>query len=173
MTHSDGTLEHLWSLIAKVRFAMFTTQDGSGHLTARPMTTQNKAIDLDQSLWFFMSAVSEPIADLTMSNEVGLVYVEPHADVYVSIAARASVLRDPAKVRELWSPLNAAWFPGGMDDPNLVLVRCKILSAYYWDIKQSKFVQLWTLAKAAATGRPPENMGEQGVVRVANSGYQA
>jgi general stress protein 26 len=44
-----------WELIKDIRFAMFTARDAGGHLTSRPMTTQNSASDEDSSLWFFMS----------------------------------------------------------------------------------------------------------------------
>ena len=47
--------EHLWALIKDIRFGMFTSRHGNGHLHSRPMTTQNRAIDEDTSLWFFMS----------------------------------------------------------------------------------------------------------------------
>ncbi len=54
-----------------------------------------------------------------------------------------------------------AWFPGGAGDPNLALVQVKIIHAHYWDIRESKIVQLFYMAKAAFTGKPPPELGEQ------------
>ncbi len=42
----------------------------------------------------------------------------------------------------------------------------KILHANYWDVKESKLVQLYVMAKAAVTGKPPAQLGEHGEVRM-------
>ena len=54
----------LWELIGDIRFAMFTSRHGEGHLHSRPMTTQNGAEDRGGVLWFFMSRSGQPVADL-------------------------------------------------------------------------------------------------------------
>jgi general stress protein 26 len=152
--------EHLWSLIKHVRFAMFTTRRSSGHLHSRPMTTQNKAIDQDASLWFFMSARGEPVGDLAAQPEVNVAYADPGADRYVSVSGTAAVSNDPARKRQLWSKMAEVWFPAGVDDPDLTLVQVRIAHASYWDVKDSKLVQVVKMAKAAVTGKPPSDMGE-------------
>ena len=158
--------EHLWSLIKDIRFAMFTARHGNGHLHARPMTTQNKGIDADDSLWFFMSAQSAPVADLAAQPQVNLAYADTDADRYVSVSGTAAVVDDAAKKRQLWSTMNEAWFPAGVDDPDLRLVRVRIDHAEYWDVKESKIVQLFKMAKAAVTGKPPTDLGDHGTVRL-------
>ncbi|MGZ5277882.1 MAG: pyridoxamine 5'-phosphate oxidase family protein, partial [Caldimonas sp.] len=45
-------------------------------------------------------------------------------------------------------------------------VQVQILHANYWDVKESKLVQLYEMAKAAATGKPPTQLGEHGEVRM-------
>jgi general stress protein 26 len=158
--------EKLWKLIKDIKFAMFTTRHGNGHLHARPMTTQNKALEADESLWFFMSKKGDPVADLIADPVVNLVYADPSEDVYVSVSGTAALLEDPAKKEQLWSKLNAAWFPGGPTDPDLALVQVQIIHANYWDVKESKIVQLYEMAKAAMTGKPPTELGEHGEVRM-------
>jgi general stress protein 26 len=158
--------EHLWSLIKHIRFAMFTTRRASGHLHSRPMTTQNKAIDEDASLWFFMSAQGEPVGDLAMEPEVNIAYADPSAERYVSVTGTAAVANDIVKKRQLWSKMAEAWFPGGVDDPDLTLVQVRITHASYWDVKDSKLVQVIKMAKAAVTGKPPSDMGEHAEVRM-------
>lgn len=158
--------EHLWSLIKDIRFAMFTTRHENGHLHSRPMTTQNSKIDEDDRVWFFMSKSSEPVADLARDAQVNVAYADPGKDSYVSVSGEAAVVDDPAKKQQLWSKMVEAWFPGGVDDPDLALVRVTISHANYWDVKSSKVVQLYKMAKAAVTGKPPTDMGETGEVRM-------
>ncbi len=167
MTDSNSERDHLWKMIKDIKFAMFTTRHGSnGHLHARPMTTQNKALDEDASLWFFMSKKNGPIDDVTADGTVAVVYANPSSDTYVSVSGNAVVVEDMAKKKELWGKMNEAWFPAGAGDPDLALVQVKIVHANYWDVKESKIVQLLTMAKAAVTGKPPVNLGEHGEVRM-------
>ena len=156
----------LWDLIKDIRFAMFTTRHGNGHLHSRPMTTQNSSLDEDANLWFFMSLKGDPVADLLADSTVNVVYADPGADSYVSVSGNAAVVEDMAKKEQLWSKLAQAWFPGGAADPDLALVCVKITHANYWDVKESKLVQLYQMAKAAITGRPPTDLGEHAEVRM-------
>ena len=165
-THDESTRARLWELIRDIRFAMFTTRHANGHLHARPMTTQNSSLDEDANLWFFMSRSGDPVADLSSDPTVSVVYADPGKDRYVSISATASVIEDMAKKRQLWSKLAEAWFPGGVDDPDLALVQVRIIHASYWDVKESKLVQLYHMARAAFTGQPPTELGEHADVRM-------
>lgn len=158
--------DRLWKLVKDIKFAMFTTRHDNGHLHARPMTTQNKSLDEDNRLWFFMSRQGDPVDDIEREPMVGVVYADPSSDTYVSVSGTAAVLEDDAKKRQLWSKLAEAWFPGGPADPDLALVQVKIVHANYWDVKESKLVQLYAMAKAAVTGKPPTQLGDHGEVRM-------
>ena len=100
--------DKLWKMIKDIRFAMLTTRHGNGHLHARPMTTQNRELASDDSLWFFMSRNGDPIDDLRTDPMVGVAYADPGSGTYVSVAGRAAEVDDPAKKRELWSKLAEA-----------------------------------------------------------------
>ena len=156
----------LWDLVKDIRFAMFTTRHANGHLHSRPMTTQNSNLDEDQNLWFFMSRKGEPVADLIADPTVNVAYADTGEDSYVSVSGTAAVVEDKAKKQQLWSKMAEAWFPGGVDDPDLALVCVKISHANYWDVKESKIVQLYQMAKAVITGKPPTEMGEQAKIRM-------
>jgi general stress protein 26 len=163
--HDASSKEALWEIVKDIRFAIFTTKHSNGHLHGRPMTTQNKSIDEDESLWFFMSRSSDTVEDLTEEPTVHVGYADPDRDAYVSVSGTAAVVEDRAKKEQLWSKMTEAWFPKGIDDPDLALVRVQIAHAEYWDVKDSKPVQLFKMAKAAVTGKPPD-MGEHGRVRM-------
>ena len=167
MHDTQSQRDKLWKLIKGIKFAMFTTRHGNGHLHARPMTTQNKdGIEADESLWFFMSKKSDPVDDLKAQPTVNLAYADPGSDTYVSVSGTAAMIEDTAKKQQLWSKMSEAWFPGGPTDPDLALVQVQIIHANYWDVKESKIVQLFEMAKAVVTGKPPTEMGEHGEVRM-------
>lgn len=157
---------HLWEMIRDIRFAMLTTHHSNGHLHSRPVTTQNSELDETDNLWFFMSRSGEPVADIAADPTVNVAYADPGDDSYISVSGTAAVVEDMAKKKQLWSKMAEAWFPGGVDDPDLALVRVKITHANYWDVQDSKLVQLYKMAKATVTGEQPTNLGEHAVVRM-------
>ncbi len=158
--------ELLWKLIKGTKFGMFTTRHAdNGHLHSCPMTTQNKDEDRGDSLWFFMSRKSHPVEDLQKEPTVNVAYADTGDDSYVSVSGTAEVVDDAAVKQRLWSPMAKAWFPGGPSDPDLALVRVRIVHANYWNVTESKVTQVLKMAAAAATGEPPK-MGEHGEVRM-------
>lgn len=157
--------DKLWSLLEDMRYTMFTTCHAGGQLRARPMTTQNSRLDAADTLWFFMSRSGETAQDLAGAPAVNLGYADTDKDRYVSVAGRARLVEDAGKKRELWSTAAQAWFPGGVDDPDLALVAVEIDQAEYWNVKDSKLTQMFKMAKAAISGSPPQHMGEHGELR--------
>ena len=155
----------LWELIKDTRFAMFTTRHHNGHLHSRPMTTQNQRVDEDDCLWFFMSRKGEPVEDLQADQTVNVAYANPDNDSYVSVSGTARLVEDVARKQQLWNKAAEAYF-SRPDDPDLALVQVRITHANFWDVKESKLVQLYELAKAAVTGKRPADLGEQAVVRM-------
>lgn len=164
---SDAERRHkLWQLIKDTRFAMFTTHSANGHLHSRPMTTLNRSVDEDDTLWFFMSRGGDPVAELASDASVNISYADPADDHYVSVSGRATLNDDPNKRRALWNKASEAWFPQGVEDPDLALIQVRITHATYWDVKSSKLTQLYAMAKAAVTGERPQDLGDTGKVRM-------
>ena len=144
--------------IKDVRFGMFTTTGDDNVLSSRPLTTQQ--IDNEGNLWFFTSDEADFTTDLQHHPGVNVSFSNPDEHLYLSVCGQAYLLKDRAKARELWNPMVRAWFPGGLDDPHLALIRVRIQSAEYWDAGASKMKQLFELAKAAVSGRAPQQMGQ-------------
>lgn len=166
MSDNSNGRTQLWELIHDIKFTMFVTRHSNGHLHSRPMTTQNRELGEDDALWFFMSRSGDPVDDLVTEPTVNLSYADTGSDRFVSVSGQARLVNDRAKTEELWSKMAQAWFPGGIDDPNLALIEVKIVHAHYWNVTESKITQLYQMAKAALTGTTPEKLGETGEVRM-------
>src|SRR5690606_18814157 len=140
---TDDTHATLWKLIKDVRFAMVTHRHVDGTLHAHPLTTANKDFDENKTLYFLIKSDSD-IAHCISSGDaqVNASYADPDADTYVSVAGVASLNDSVALKDALWSPAAKAWFPGGPQDAHLVVLAVRIDFAEYWDVKESKFVQL-------------------------------
>jgi len=150
--------QDLWKRIGDLRVAMLTTLDRDGTISARPVTTQR--VEPDGAVWFFVAANGGIAADLERNAHVNLCYMDVGDDVYVWLRGHGKLVDDIVKIKELWSPMAGAWFPGGPEDPNVGLLQVKVERGDYWDVDSSKLVQFFTMAKAAITKTPPMDMGK-------------
>lgn len=150
----------LWDLIKDTRYGMLTHRHGDGQLHSHPLTTQNKKVDEGATLYFFVPKNGDIARHVATDPIVNIAYANTDADSYVSVSGRASLLDDPRKKEELFTTMAKAWFPDGVTDPNLGLLAVAIVDAEYWDVTDSRMVQLLKMAKSAVTGEPPKNMAE-------------
>jgi general stress protein 26 len=153
MTRNEQ-IEKLRELIKDIDFCMLTTADQDGTLRSRPMSTQQTEFDGD--LWFFTEFNTAKVEEVQRDQHVNVSYSDPKKNCYVSVSGTAQVMRDQAKINELWNPVHRAWFPKGPEDPNLALLKVKVTQAEYWDDTSSSMVQFFKMVKAAVTGVPYE-----------------
>lgn len=146
----EEALEKLKSLTESIDFCMLTTIDG-GQLRSRPMSTQE--MDDSGDLWFFTSDQTHKVEEIEKDSRVNAAYSKPSDNVYVSISGTAELSKDREKIEELWNPVLKAWFPDGLEDPHLSLLKIRIESAEYWDSPSSTLVQLAGFVKALVTGQ--------------------
>lgn len=156
LTH--GSIESLRAKIKSIRFCMFTTVNDDLSLSSRPMTQQ--ALDDDAILWFFTSNDSDLVQNLMLHPKVNISFAEPSNNVYVSITGDAGLVKDREKAEQLWNPMVSAWYPLGVNDPSLVLIKVKIHCAEYWDSNTNKMMHIFSIAKAVITGERPKDVGE-------------
>ena len=160
---TDESREKVWDMIKDIKVAMMVTMDSEGRHFARPMVAQEQ--DEHHDLWFFSSMNSQKIEEIMRNPEVLLSYADIDGNAYVSVSGEAAVVRDRAKIDELWSESLKAWWPKGKDDPNVTLICVTPRSAEYWDGPASTIVQAFGYIKARVTGEP-EKMGENRTVRL-------
>jgi len=166
MSEEKSARQTLWDLIKDIKFGMFTHRHASGLMHSQPLTTQNKSMDEGNKLYFFVSRSGEIVEKITQDDNVNVSYANPDDDRYVSVSGKALVVEDMGKKEALWTPMAKAWFPGGPTDPDVALLEVLISHAEYWDVKQSKMVQVAKMLTAAVTGKPPEHMGEHKELRM-------
>ena len=150
-------------LIDDIKFAMLITVDKDGSLCGRPMSTMQ--MDADSNLWFFTGLSSPKVAEINEHQQVNVSYARADKQEYVSVSGTTQVIRDKEKMKELWSPWIKPWFPEGLDDPNLVLLKVTVMQAEYWDAPGSTVKRVYGLAKAMITGNT-DGFGENKKVHI-------
>jgi len=153
MDHNQD-IQKLRDLMKDVRMCMFTTIDNDGSLRSRPMALQQAEFDGD--LWFFTGKGTEKTGEVRRHSEVNVSFAQPDDNKYVSISGKGIMVDDRAKAKELWNPAYKAWFPKGLDDPDLTLLKVNVEKAEYWDSPGGVVTYLVGFVKAMATGKRAE-----------------
>ena len=166
MSSTATDQKKLWDLIKDIKFGMFTHRHANGMMHSQPLTTQNKSMDEGDQLYFFVSRTSDVARRIVEDDNVNVSYTDPGEDSYVSVSGKALIVEDMGKKEALWTPMAKAWFPGGPTDPDVALLQVRISHAEYWDVKESKMVQVAKMLTAAITGKPPTDMGEHKELRM-------
>lgn len=73
-----------------------------------------------------------------------------------ALQARSTRWNSPEHVDKYWSPMVAAWFEGGKDDPHLTMLRLQLDDVAIWASSNSTLRFGWEMAKANLTGKEPD-----------------
>jgi general stress protein 26 len=149
MTESGG-LARLKELIESIRVGLLTTVDLDGTLHTRPVETLR--CDLDGTLWFFTDHQSPKARELSRDMRVSVGYSDPSKHAYAVVSGHALILRDKALAAELWTFTQRAWYPKGLDDERLSILKITPERAEYWETPGRASYVLAAM-KAAATGK--------------------
>jgi len=150
----------LWSMIKDIKVAMMTSWDGQA-MHSRPMHGFQE--EFEGKLYFFTRENSGKTSEISQYDKINLAYADIDDNTFVSVSGRGRLSHDQERIRRYWNPMAAAWFPKGVNDPELALIEVEAESAQYWDSTSSNMRYLWEVAAANLTGREPD-MGENAKV---------
>ena len=156
--------EKVTRMVADAKIAMLTTMTENGKHVSRPMAVQD--VEFDGDLWFFAYADSDLVEQIAVHPQVNVAFSDAKHHNWISISGAAARVEDRAQAERLWNPVLKAWFPDGLETPNLTLVKVHAETAEYWEAAHSsKIVTMLGYAKAAVTGKTPD-AGENETVRL-------
>src|SRR5690606_2026933 len=92
-------------------------------------------------------------SEIEADPRVCVAYSDIDNNTYVSVSGTAEVVQDRAKIEEMWNPVYKAWFPDGLDDPTICLLRIDVEQAEYLDSPSSAQVNIAGFVKDVATGK--------------------
>ena len=156
-------IDKLKELAKSADICMFATHYNYDSLAARPMSTQD--VDDEGVFWFFSQASSNLNAAIGSDNRVQLFYSNLSSFEFMSLYGKATIIKDDAKAKELWSSIAKTWFKEGYDDPELTLIKFDPDDGYYWDTKDGKLISLIKMVAGAISGKEL-NSGIEGRIKV-------
>ncbi|KAF2331294.1 pyridoxamine 5'-phosphate oxidase family protein [Flavobacterium daemonense] len=136
-------------LAENIKTCMFCTYNND-RLQSRPMSVQK--IDDLGNLWFLSDRNSSQNADITMNPTVEIFFAEPN-DKFLTLHGSATIKYDRETIKDLYDPIVKVWMPGGIDDPNLSVIKVVPDDGYYWNNKNGKLVAIAKMTAALVTGK--------------------
>jgi general stress protein 26 len=146
--------EKLAEMIKDIKVTMLTTTDVHGKMHSRPMATMafENNTQFEGTLWFFTKKDSFKVHEIERDKDIVLTYSHPISQRYVVVYGLGSIEKDKLKMLTLWNPMLKTWFPMGIDDPEIVLIKVEVESAEIWDSPPNTMVKLMGMAKSIVTG---------------------
>lgn len=137
--------------------AMLVSRAGNGQIRSRPM--QIAEIEDNGTVWLMTERHSAKIHEIEAEHQVNLALQS--STKFVSISGLASAVEDRARIARLWNDAWKVWFPGGKDDPNLILLQIRSETGEYWDNSGvSGLRYLVEAGKAFFSGSKPDVAGD-------------
>jgi general stress protein 26 len=118
--------------LAKNKISTLCTVDNNCPF-ARVMYTPK--VDDDFTVWYSTSGKSNKIRHIKANPKVSVMFSEGW--VYLQVIGNAEVVTDRETKASLWQEEWTRYWPGGIDDPDYVLIRIKPTQVQYFDTEHS------------------------------------
>jgi general stress protein 26 len=149
--------KHLQELLEGFTTVMLITRDGDRD-HARPMAVAGTE---GPTIIWFVTADDSTMVEEICRNSFAAVTAQSKAK-YLALSGHAELVRDRAKLDELWSDAWTVRFPKGKNDPSLYLIRLKVDDAEYWDDEGASGIRyVFEAAKAVVMGEAPHPGAER------------
>lgn len=125
MSDAEDLKLKFWTALADSPF-LFLQLDSAPH-AAIPMTAQLER-DAHGAIWFFHSR-SGPLA---AGGPATATFAGKGHDLFARFTGTLTEETSRTRLDEEWAPAVEAWFPGGKDDPDLLMLRMDLAQAEIW-----------------------------------------
>jgi general stress protein 26 len=148
--HTFHNAEILRSKVDKIKTAMLTTFTANDGFYSRPMGTAE--VDAEGNIWFYTNEFWDKAKEISEDNKVSIIYADKDNNTYLSIKGEAYLVDDWARMERLWNPFVNSFFPLGLDDPKITMLKVETSELEYWESSSSKIILLFNILKANILG---------------------
>ena len=144
--------QQLWRRLDEVHAGMLGVIDSEDHM--QPMS---HFIDRELKTLYFVSAGdSQLVRDIGLGATAEYVVVGKGQDYHASLRGAIRQSEDRAKLEEIWNGTVSAWFEGGPENPNVVLLEMPLRDAAIWASTDSRMEFALQIARAHIIGEEPD-----------------
>jgi general stress protein 26 len=147
----DQVEDRIWELAKKIDICMFTTWDGENQ-RSRPLSA--RVFREQHAIYFLVDQEGHKNGEIERFPTVSLAWVDSGGHKYVVIAGKAQVSNDRAKIKELWTSFDKAWWEDETD-PAIRVLTVTPTDGELWD-SPNQLVASAKMLVAAVTGAAPD-----------------
>lgn len=165
MANSSGenSQRHLYEIINDLDICMMTTVEADGRLHSRPMgTIDNRE---DGPIWFFTDSDGSVARNLGANPQISLGYSNASGR-HATVSGTGQMILDRDLIEAKWTEDMKAWFPQGVDDPKIALVKVEPDRGEYWDAGSSTVISAIAYLKAKLTGQKGDDLVDNQKVKL-------
>ncbi|GAA4037285.1 pyridoxamine 5'-phosphate oxidase family protein [Parerythrobacter jejuensis] len=130
MNYNQGNADELkakfWHALADSPFVFLERTDARDDAVV--MTAQLDK-DADSAIWFFTTKDH----DLAQMGPAVATFAGKDHSIFARIEGTLARENSRERLEKQWSKVVEAWFPGGKDDPNLIMLRMDLGNAEIWN----------------------------------------
>ncbi|MFZ1727892.1 MAG: pyridoxamine 5'-phosphate oxidase family protein [Albidovulum sp.] len=151
----------LFDAMTDVRAGMLGVEGSGQHM--QPMT---HFLDEDTAeLWFITASDTDLVRAVGQGARAHYCVISKDQTLHACLSGTIVQSQDTEKLDALWSPVAAAWFEGGRDDPKVTLLQLTLLDAAVWATTDSMVAQSVEMARATMDAGHKPDIGEHVVVQ--------
>jgi len=143
--------DRIWELAEKIDICMFTTWDGKQQ-HSRPLSARVRRGE--HAVYFLVDVTGEKNSDIERFPAVSCAWADNGNYKYVLMAGQAAIANDRAKIADLWTDFDKAWWEDA-NDPTIRLLTLTPENGELWD-SPGKAVALAKMAVGMVTGAAPK-----------------
>lgn len=147
----QDAVEKIKELVEEAGSCFFCTVASGDSISGRPMNVRQ--VDAEGNLWFLSPADTIKNQEIENDPRVKLYFQGSSHSGFMELNGHATITRDRAKIKELWSPFIKTWFTEGIDDPRITVIKVTPSDGYYWDTKHGFAVAGAKMLIGAAIGK--------------------
>jgi len=153
----ESSKAHLKELLESFDNAMLITRNGE-EMHARPMAVAG--VEGPDTVWFVTSNWSPKSEEIRLDGRVSVTFQSSAR--FVAVSGTGKLVKNKAKIEQLWKTSWKAWFPDGKDDPKVTLIQVTVTDAEFWDTAGTKGIRYaFEAAKAVLMGETPKQVEGQ------------
>ncbi len=143
----------IWSALERQTVCMVTTAADTT-IRTRPMSGH---VDRENHRILFVTHRHTGAMDEALrSPGVSIAISDEDHNFYAAVTCAAAEVGDRDLIGRIWTPMTSAWFPGGPEDPDAVLLELTPVAAEIWRGPSSGVLVAFKLATAKILGRQPD-----------------
>ncbi|MCB1310742.1 MAG: pyridoxamine 5'-phosphate oxidase family protein [Sedimentitalea sp.] len=150
----------LFSTLADTPTGMLGIEGSGQHM--QPMT--HFADEATQTLWFITDRGTDLAAAVGSGGTAHFTVTSDDHEVFASMVGPITQSENQGKLKDLWSPMVGAWFEGGPEDPDALLLEMPLQQASIWITSGDVLKFGYEMAKAALRRDAKPDIGDHVVI---------